>query len=284
MPLGESSTTSSTRCAPSTAAPASMSGTPPGTPRTSSSPTISPPSGRPKPSPTTPHCERAWAAQVSPEHQGSRSSSVSDTPQPRRSGRGVPRRSSPAALGLVHVDPDFAEEYPDGDASSTEAYASLVRTGTALLQELHRCMSASFDLPQSAATALAVIDGAGEALTPTQISERVLIASATMTSTLDLLERRGWIFRTSNPQHPRSVLVAITTQGRATADRLLAGVRTVEAKTLTALTPVGRQELLALLAKVLGSATAVAAAAPTPLDGRRNRPARLAVRGIQETR
>ena len=76
----------------------------------------------------------------------------------------------------------LAEEYPDGDASSTEAYASLVRTGTALLQELDRCMSASFDLPQPAATALAVIDGAGEALTPTQISERVLIASATMTS------------------------------------------------------------------------------------------------------
>jgi len=179
-------------------------------------------------------------------------------------------------LGLVHVDPDFAEEYPDGDASSTEAYASLVRTGTALLQELDRCMSASFDLPQPAATALAVIDGAGEPLTPTQISERVLVASATMTSTLDLLERRGWIIRTSNPQDRRSVLVEITTQGRATADRLLAGVRIVEAKTLSALTPADRKQLLRLLAKVLDSATAVAAAAPTPLDGRRNRPTRLA--------
>ena len=190
---------------------------------------------------------------------------MSDKPRLRRSGRGAPRRSSPAALGPVHVDPDFAEEYPDGDASSTEAYASLVRTGTALLQELDRCMSASFDLPQPAATALAVIDGAGEALTPTQISERVLIASATMTSTLDLLERRGWMIRTSNPQDRRSVLVEITPQGSATADRLLAGVRTVEAKTLSALTPVERQQLLRLLAKVLDSATAVAAAAPTPL-------------------
>src|SRR3954471_591217 len=276
MRHGESSTTSSTRCVPSTAARASRSGEHPGTPRTSSSPTISPPSGRPKPSPTTPHCARAWAARVSPEHQGSRSSRVSETPQLRRSGRGVPRRSSPAALGLVHVDPDFAEEYPDGDASSTEAYASLVRTGTALLQELDRCMSASFDLPQPAATALAVIDGAGEPLTPTQISERVLVASATMTSTLDLLERRGWIIRTSNPQDRRSVLVEITTQGRATADRLLAGVRIVEAKTLSTLTPADRKQLLRLWAKVLDSATAVAAAAPTPLDGRRNRPTRLA--------
>jgi DNA-binding MarR family transcriptional regulator len=190
-------------------------------------------------------------------------------------GRDAPRRPSPAALGLVHVDPDFAKEYPDGDASSTEAYASLVRTGAALLQELDRCMRASFDLPQPAATALAVIDGAGEPLTPTQIGERVLLASATMTSTLDLLEQRGWIIRTANPHDRRSVLVEITPNGRATADRMLAGVRTVEAKTLSELTPAERKQLLRLLAKVLQSAPAVADAPPTRLDGRRRRPTRL---------
>jgi DNA-binding MarR family transcriptional regulator len=173
------------------------------------------------------------------------------------------------------VDPDFAEEFPDGDASSTEAYASLVRTGAALLQELDRCMSASFDLPQAAATALAVIDGAGTPLTPTQISERVLVASATMTSTLDLLEGRGWVVRTSNPDDRRSVLVEITPLGQETVDRILAGVRTVEAKTLGALTPAERKQLLRLLAKVLDSASAVADSAPTALDGRRNRPTRL---------
>jgi DNA-binding MarR family transcriptional regulator len=212
---------------------------------------------------------------VLPGHRGSRSSRVSEASRRTRSGRGVARRPSPAALGLVRVDPDFAQEYPDGDASSTEAHASLVRTGAALLQELDRCMRASFDLPQPAATALAVIDGAGEPLTPTQISERVLLASATMTSTLDLLEDRGWIFRTSNPQDRRSVLVEITPDGRATADRLLAGVRTVEATSLSGLSLAERQQLLRLLAKVLESAAAAADAPPTPLEGRRNRPARL---------
>jgi DNA-binding MarR family transcriptional regulator len=200
---------------------------------------------------------------------------VSDTPHRARSGRGVARRPSPAGLGLVRVNPDFAQEYPDGDASSTEAHASLVRTGAALLQELDRCTRASFDLPQPAATALAVIDGAGEPLTPTQISERVLLASATMTSTLDLLERRGWIIRSSNPQDRRSVLVQITPDGRGTADRLLAGVRALEAKTLSGLTGTERRQLLRLLAKVLESAAGVAAAPATPLEGRRNRPTRL---------
>jgi hypothetical protein len=36
------------------------------------------------------------------------------------------------------VDTDFEDEYPDGDRTCTEAYASLVRTGEALLGELDR--------------------------------------------------------------------------------------------------------------------------------------------------
>jgi DNA-binding MarR family transcriptional regulator len=200
---------------------------------------------------------------------------VSDRTYRRRPGRGAPRRPSPAALGIIRVDPDFADEFPDGDATSTEVHASLARTGTALLRELDRCVSGSFDMPQAAATALAVIDGAGVPLTPSQIGERVLVASATMTSTLDLLENRGWIVRKQNPEDRRSVLVEITEEGRATANRILAGIRTIEVATLSGLTLSEREQLLDLLTKVLERAAAVAADPPTPLDGRRNRPKRL---------
>lgn len=40
-------------------------------------------------------------------------------------------------------------------------------------------------LGQPAATTLAVLDGAGGPLTPSQISERMLVASASTTATLD---------------------------------------------------------------------------------------------------
>ncbi len=92
---------------------------------------------------------------------------------------------------MVKVEPDFNTEYPDGDATSTEAYATLARAGEACVQELGRFMAAHFDMPMDAGAVLAVLDGAGRPLTPSQISERVLVASATMTTTLDLLERRG---------------------------------------------------------------------------------------------
>jgi DNA-binding MarR family transcriptional regulator len=175
---------------------------------------------------------------------------------------------------VVRVDDDFQDEYPDGDITCTEAYASLVRTGEALLGELDRRIALTFDIPHAAATALAVIDGAAMQLTPSQVSDRVLIASATMTATLDLLEHRGWIRRTPNPDDRRSVLIEITPDGRATADQLLPGIRTVERSILSALTPGERARLLDLLAKVLARAAEIASGHPEPLSGHRIRPAR----------
>jgi DNA-binding MarR family transcriptional regulator len=195
-------------------------------------------------------------------------------PRPGRGSRGY--RPSPATLGVVRVDGDFEDEYPGGDTTCTEAYASLCRTGEALLGELDRRIRLTFDMPQAAATALAVIDGAAGPLTPSQVSERMLIASATMTAVLDLLERRGWIRRIPNPDDRRSVLVEITPAGRGVADRMLPGIRTLERSVLSALTPDERTHLLDLLAKVLARTAEVAGEQhPEPLDGRRVRPARL---------
>lgn len=190
-----------------------------------------------------------------------------------RPGRGR-SRPSPASLGVVRVGADFADEYPGGDASCTEAYATLVRTGEALLAEIDRCIRVAFGLPHAALTALAVIEGAGEPVTPSQVSERVLAPSATMTATLDLLERQGWIRRIANPADRRSVLLEITPDGRAATDRLLPGIRTVEQSILSALTVQERELLTGLLARVLARAADVAARPAAPLSGERNRPAR----------
>jgi DNA-binding MarR family transcriptional regulator len=191
-----------------------------------------------------------------------------------RPGRGR-SRSSPASLGVVRVDADFGKEFPGGDVTCTEAYATLLRAGEALTGELDRRIRLTFGVPQPAVTALAVIEGAGEPLTPSQVSDRVLVPSATMTATLDLLERRGWIRRIPNPADRRSVLIEITADGRATTDRLLPGIRTVEKSILSALNEGEREQLLGLLGRILDRAADVAAGPAEPLAGIRNRPARL---------
>ena len=91
----------------------------------------------------------------------------------------------------MRVDPDFVDEYPEADASCTEAFATLLVVGDALMALHEARIEATLGASQTVAQALAVLDGAGEALTPSQISERMLVSSATMTSLLDTLERRG---------------------------------------------------------------------------------------------
>ena len=196
-------------------------------------------------------------------------------PQVRRSRRGGASRPSVASQGVIRVDPDFTDEYPDGDPSCTEVHATLVRTGDALITELSRSMQETFGVPQPVLTTLAVIDGSPELLTPSEIASRLVVPAASMTSTLDTLESRGWVVRLPNPADRRSVLVEITDEGRAVTDQLLPGVRAVELDLISVLTPAERKSMMAMLAKILARTAEAAEGPPRILEGRRNRPDRL---------
>jgi len=199
---------------------------------------------------------------------------VAQAPSPR--GPGSKRsRFVPGQHEVVRVDPDFENEYPDADASCTEAFATLLVAGNVLAAEHERRIEHTLGVSESVAQALAVVDGAGRPLTPTEISERTLIASATMTAVLDTLERQGWIRRTPNPDDRRSVLIEITPEGRELADRFIPCLHIVERRVMSALTRRERHQLLALLGKVLASANGLADEPVEPLEGERRRPDRL---------
>lgn len=191
-----------------------------------------------------------------------------------RAGRGGRDRPGLAARGPVKVGDDFTAEYPDGDPSSTEAYATLCRVGDVLLSELEQHVEATFGVKQMVATALAVIDGADRPLTPSEIGDRILLPSASITSTLDQLERRGWVRRVPNPDDRRSLLIEITEEGRATADQMLPGIRRLERRALSCLTAKERTQLLGFLTKILAEAAVIETEPIEPLSGRRNRPTR----------
>ncbi len=189
--------------------------------------------------------------------------------------RGRVARPSKAALGVVRVDPDFADEFPDGDSVATELVATLVRTGAAASDEIERAMLETFGVNEVALNTLAVIDGSPEPLTPKTIGQRTFKSSGALTGTLDTLELQGWIRRVDNPDDRRSVLVEITDDGRAAMDRMLPGVRVLDKRFASTLEPEERAELLRLLGKVLSAIAVVAADDATVLDGPRNRPPRL---------
>ena len=171
----------------------------------------------------------------------------------------------------MRVGEDFTDEFPDGDPLATEVYATLVRTGSALMGEIERTVAASLGINLQISNTLAVIEGAGQPLTPSEISGRTLISSATMTSTIDRLERQGLVRRLPNPEDRRSVLVEVTEAGRALCDRFLPGINALQMAVMSDLEPAERQQLLDLLGKVLAGAARVAEQDPTPLTGRRRR-------------
>jgi DNA-binding MarR family transcriptional regulator len=76
-------------------------------------------------------------------------------------------------------------------------------------------MIASFGVPFALLNSLAVIEGADQLLTPSEISNRTYTSSATTTATIDALERQGWVRRVPNPEDRRSTLIEITSEGQA---------------------------------------------------------------------
>jgi DNA-binding MarR family transcriptional regulator len=197
-------------------------------------------------------------------------------PESRPTRRGGTRRPSIGAHGAVRVPADFADEFPAGDATSTEGYATLVRAGEAVLALLDGSIQHTLGVKQHVFTALAVLDGATEPLTPSEIAERVLVASATMTATLDQLERRHWIRRLPNAADRRSVFIEITEEGRAVTDQMLPVIRNVEKTTMEVLSERERAQLVKMLDKVLGRTAELAAGDPIEPAGARVRPERSA--------
>lgn len=176
------------------------------------------------------------------------------------------------ALG---VDSDFTDEFPGADALSTECFMNIARASDQMLAELNRRLKADFDLSISAATVLAIVEGAGEPITPGVIAERAIIAAASTTSVLDTLERKGLVERRPHPTDRRKLLIDLTPSGRRAVDLMLPGIHALEANVMRALTEQERRDLLALIAKVQASVVRVAKQPPEPLGGTRNVPERL---------
>jgi DNA-binding MarR family transcriptional regulator len=115
--------------------------------------------------------------------------------------------------------------------------------------------------------ALAILDGAGAPLSPTVIAERLLVTTASVTSLLDTLERRGLVTRSPDPKDRRKVLVALTSHGRRAVDELLPQMVALQTAMVAGLSEARRRQLLESLAAIRDAVAAldpvqIVAAAP----------------------
>ena len=132
-----------------------------------------------------------------------------------------------------------------------------VRTGEAFLALVDRRLR-GHGLSAGARQVLAVLDGEGGSLSPTVIADRLIITTASMTSLLDTLQRRGLVQRTPDVKDRRRVVVTITAEGTRVIRRLLPEILALQDEVAAGLSPADRAELVRLL-NILRAGIAAAA-------------------------
>ena len=147
----------------------------------------------------------------------------------------------------IRVPTDFEREFPGSSSSAAEVAANLVRTADALVAEIDRRRREIADLSASGFQALAILDGAGEPIAGHVIAERLLVSSASMTSLLDTLERRGLVERRPHPVDRRKVLIHLTDEARAIVDRMLPAVHAASTEAFAHLSEADREQLIDML-------------------------------------
>jgi DNA-binding MarR family transcriptional regulator len=117
-------------------------------------------------------------------------------------------------------------------------FTRLTRVGLLVDAFQHRCLD-GFGLKFIDFSVLRVLQltGAPYQMTPTELSEVVLRSSGGMTQILDRLERAGLVERASDPGDRRKVVVALSADGVATAQRASAAYARERRRILKALAP-----------------------------------------------
>ena len=116
-----------------------------------------------------------------------------------------------------------------------------------------------YQLSPAARQALAVLDGAGEPLSPTGIARRLIVTTASVTSLLDTLERRGLVERRPDTADRRRLLVAITPPAQAMVRQYVPEVVALQGAVMSGIGEEDRQQLIAVLTRIR---EAIAAASP----------------------
>ncbi len=149
----------------------------------------------------------------------------------------------------IRADTDHERRYPGARRLATESAINLLRTESLVSAELTRLMR-RYKLSIATFNVLMILDGAGRALCPWEIGERLLVTRGTVTGLLDTLEKQKLVRRTPHPQDRRMLLIEPTAKARKVLGDLLPEHFANEARLFETLTDREKETLVRLLGKV----------------------------------
>jgi|ERR1700722_7393369 DNA-binding MarR family transcriptional regulator len=175
-------------------------------------------------------------------------------------------------IQAIRVPAHFESEFPGASRSAAEVAANLAQASAGLVAQIERPPREAYGLSASAFQTLAILDGAGEPLPGHAIAERLLVTSASMTSLVDTLERRGLVERRPHPTDRRKVLIHLTPAGQRIVDQQLPAIHAVITQAISTLPESDREHLLNSLTTIRAE-LARAASQPLPSAQPRSKPA-----------
>ncbi len=113
---------------------------------------------------------------------------------------------------------DFYEQTPDGNVLATEAVMNTIRTADLLFDRIGRLLR-PLNVSAAGGLALGILRDRGP-MSPSALSDRMIVTRATVTGVLDSLERRGFVARSANPSDRRGQIAQITPAGRIVLQEL----------------------------------------------------------------
>lgn len=160
------------------------------------------------------------------------------------------------------------ERFPELDVDVIGTYLRYLRISAAVLNRMEALLM-SYGVTPARMPILMLLLNAGDAgIRPSDLAEQVGVTRATMTGLLDNLEKAGLIARESDPKDRRALVIKITAQGIAFAERVcpihMRNIYTL----LRDLSPADHTALRECLAKLqagLGRLDAIQAEAAAPV-------------------
>jgi len=167
--------------------------------------------------------------------------------------------------GVDRILEQWAEERPDLDASPMRVFGRLSRAERMLDRSLSETFK-RFGLVRGEFDVLATLrrNGGAYSLTPTELYRSTMLSSGAMTNRLDRLEERGLVRRSPDPGDRRGVLITLTEEGLDLIEEAVEAHVEGEEELLDSLGEDDREQLAALLRKLLVSMEGAGSAQTTP--------------------
>jgi len=167
-------------------------------------------------------------------------------------------RTAPSRSTASRAPGATADSGPDPDSSANECIVGIVRAGEAFVALANQSLN-GYQLSPAARQALAILDGAGEPLSPTEIARRLIVTTASITSLLDTLQRRGLVERRPDPADRRRLLITITPAAQELVRRFVPEIVALQASVMRDIPEEDRRQFAAVLTRIR---EAIAAASP----------------------